>query len=75
MGPFAAALMQRIGIRRTVALSLALMAATIGASTFISAPWQLIVTWGFLIGLTSGTGRWCSAPRSSIGGSSRAAGW
>jgi sugar phosphate permease len=55
MGPFAAALMQRIGIRRTVAAALGLMAATIAASTFITAPWQLIVTWGFLIGLTSGT--------------------
>ena len=40
MGPFAAALMQRIGIRRTVAAALALMAATIAASTFISAPWH-----------------------------------
>ena len=55
MGPFAAALMQRIGIRRTVASALALMAATVAASTFITAPWQLIATWGFLIGLTSGT--------------------
>ena len=55
MGPFAAALMQRIGIRRTVAAALALMAATVAASTFITAPWQLIATWGFLIGLTSGT--------------------
>jgi sugar phosphate permease len=55
MGPFAAALMQRIGIRRTVAAALALMAATVATSTFITAPWQLIATWGFLIGLTSGT--------------------
>jgi sugar phosphate permease len=55
MGPFAAALMQRIGIRRTVAAALALMSVTIAASTLISAPWQLILTWGFLIGLGSGT--------------------
>jgi sugar phosphate permease len=55
MGPFAGALMQRIGIRRTVALALALMAATIAASTLITEPWQLIFTWGFLIGLGSGT--------------------
>jgi sugar phosphate permease len=55
MGPFAGALMQRIGIRRTVALALALMAVTIAASTLISEPWQLVLTWGFLIGLGSGT--------------------
>jgi sugar phosphate permease len=55
MGPFAGALMQRIGIRRTVALALALMAVTIAASTLITAPWQLVLTWGFLVGLGSGT--------------------
>jgi sugar phosphate permease len=55
MGPFAGALMQRIGIRRTVALALAVMSATIAASTLIREPWQLILTWGFLIGLGSGT--------------------
>ena len=55
MGPFAGALMQRIGIRRTVALALALMAVTSAASTLMSSPWQLILTWGFLIGLGSGT--------------------
>jgi sugar phosphate permease len=47
--------MQRIGIRRTVALALALMSATIAASTLIQSPWQLILTWGFMIGLGSGT--------------------
>jgi sugar phosphate permease len=55
MGPFAGALMQRIGIRRTVALALAMMSATIVASTLIREPWQLILTWGFLVGLGSGT--------------------
>jgi sugar phosphate permease len=55
MGPFAGALMQRIGIRRTVALALALMATTIAASTLMTSPWHLILTWGFLIGLGSGT--------------------
>ena len=55
MGPFAGALMLRIGIRRTVALALALMSGTIALSTLIQAPWQLILTWGFMIGLGSGT--------------------
>jgi predicted MFS family arabinose efflux permease len=54
MGPFAAALMQRIGIRRTVMLALALLAATIAASTLITRPWHLMLTWGLLVG--TGTG-------------------
>ncbi|HET6221714.1 MAG TPA: MFS transporter, partial [Dongiaceae bacterium] len=54
MGPFAAALMQRIGIRRTVMLALALLATTIAASTLITRPWHLLLTWGLLVG--TGTG-------------------
>jgi predicted MFS family arabinose efflux permease len=54
MGPFAAALMQRIGIRRTVMLALALLATTIAASTLITQPWHLLLTWGLLVG--TGTG-------------------
>src|SRR5262245_9978178 len=54
MGPFAAAAMQRIGIRRTVMLALALLAATIAVSTLITRPWQLMLTWGLFVG--TGTG-------------------
>ncbi len=54
MGPFAAALMQRIGIRRTVLLALAVIAASIAGSSFMTAPWQFVLTWGFLIGLGTG---------------------
>lgn len=54
MGPFAAALMQRIGIRRTVMAALALLAATIAASTFITRPWHLMLTWGLLVGIGCG---------------------
>jgi predicted MFS family arabinose efflux permease len=54
MGPFAAALMQRIGIRRTVMLALALLATTIAASTLITQPWHLMLTWGLFVG--TGTG-------------------
>jgi predicted MFS family arabinose efflux permease len=46
--------MQRIGIRRTVMLALALLAATIAASTLITQPWQLMLTWGLFVG--TGTG-------------------
>ena len=54
MGPFAAALMQSIGVRRTVMAGLALLAASVAASTLMTASWQLLVTWGVLVGLGSG---------------------
>ncbi|WGR95572.1 MFS transporter [Bradyrhizobium sp. ISRA443] len=53
-GPFAAAVMQRFGIRRTVLGALTLMAASTGASFFMTAPWQLFLTWGLLSGIGSG---------------------
>jgi MFS family permease len=54
MGPFAGALMQRFGIRRTVLLALTLLALSVGASTFMTAPWQLVLSWGIAVGLGSG---------------------
>jgi MFS family permease len=54
MGPFAAALMQQLGIRRTVLLALALLAVSAGASAFMTSAWQLVLTWGLAIGLGSG---------------------
>ncbi|MCK1388909.1 MFS transporter [Bradyrhizobium sp. 21] len=53
-GPFAAAVMQRFGIRRTVLGALALMSASTGASYFMTTPWQLFLTWGLLSGIGSG---------------------
>ena len=53
-GPFAAAVMQRFGIRRTVLGALALMSASTGASYFMTAPWQLFLSWGLLSGIGSG---------------------
>jgi predicted MFS family arabinose efflux permease len=58
MGPFAAALMQRFGIRRTLLSALTLMALSSGASAFMSAAWQLVASWGVLSGLSTG----CVAP-------------
>ncbi len=53
-GPFAAAVMQRFGIRRTALGALTLMSASIGASYFMTAPWELFLTWGLLSGIGSG---------------------
>jgi len=54
LGPFGAALMQRIGIRRTVLCVLTTLLVGVSASTQMSAAWQLILFWGLLIG--AGTG-------------------
>jgi sugar phosphate permease len=54
-GPFAAALMQTFGLRRTMVLGLLVTAAGICAAGFATAPWQLVVTWGILAGVGLGT--------------------
>jgi len=54
MGPFAAALMQRFGIRKVLIAAFAVMALSSLASAFMTAPWQLIATWGVFSGLATG---------------------
>lgn len=54
MGPFAAAIMQSFGVKRTLLAALALMSAATFLSLFASAPWQLVATWGVLSGIGSG---------------------
>jgi sugar phosphate permease len=53
-GPFAAALMNSFGLRRTVTLALLLMSVSTGLSAFMSASWQYVATWGVLAGFGSG---------------------
>jgi MFS family permease len=53
-GPFAAALMQSFGVRRTVALALVLMSVSTGLSAMMTEPWQYVATWGVVAGLGSG---------------------
>lgn len=54
VGPFAAALMQSIGIRRTMLGGLVLMALSTIASLWMSQPWHYVFTWGVMSGLGSG---------------------
>ena len=53
-GPFAAACMQRFGIRRTVSAALSLLSAVVAASRYMQAPWQLMLSWGLSGGIGSG---------------------
>ncbi|HEX4381455.1 MAG TPA: MFS transporter [Myxococcales bacterium] len=54
MGPFCAAIAARVGIRRTMATAMGLLALSLFAATYIHAPWQLVLIWGFCVG--GGTG-------------------
>ncbi|MFC6067702.1 MFS transporter [Streptomyces ochraceiscleroticus] len=82
--PFAAALMDRFGIRRVVAAALAVIAAGAGLTVVMTASWQLILYWGVLVGLGSGsmalafaatvTGRWFVQRRGLVTGILTAAG-
>lgn len=53
--PFAAALMERFGIRRVVAASLVLVAAGSGLTLVMTQAWQLWLLWGFAIGVGTGS--------------------
>ncbi|NNM71567.1 MFS transporter [Enterovirga aerilata] len=54
MAPFAAALIQRYGLRRIVAAALALIVLGLGLSTVMTSVWQLWLYWGLLTGLGTG---------------------
>jgi MFS family permease len=54
IGPFAAALIQRFGVRRVMLIALAMVAAATATSVFMTRPWQLILTWGVISGLGTG---------------------
>jgi predicted MFS family arabinose efflux permease len=54
VGPFAAALMQSFGVRRTLLCALALMAAASGVSVWMTEPWHLILSWGVFSGVATG---------------------
>ncbi|MEU7766107.1 MFS transporter [Nocardia sp. NPDC049190] len=84
ISPFAAALMDRFGIRRVVACALIAVAAGSGLTVYMSQPWHLILTWGLLVGVGVGsmsmpfvatiTGRWFVRQRGLVTGVLTAAG-
>jgi sugar phosphate permease len=54
IGPFAAALMDRFGVRRTMILSLAASALGVALTPAMREPWQLILLWGVVVGIGCG---------------------
>ncbi|WP_327090614.1 MFS transporter [Nonomuraea sp. NBC_01738] len=53
--PFAAALMDRFGMRRVVSVALLLIAAGSAGTLAMTASWQLLLCWGVLVGLGTGS--------------------
>ena len=53
--PFAAALMDRYGMRRVVTLALLLVAGGSAMTIVMTARWQLVLGWGVLVGLGTGS--------------------
>ena len=78
MGPFAAALMQTIGVRRTVLLGIGIIVLSTAATSRITTPSQLILTWGVGVGVGVGmigivlaatiAARWFDARRGTVTG-------
>jgi sugar phosphate permease len=54
MGPFAAAAMQRFGMRRTVLAALTVLAIAVALSGRMHAAWQMVLIWGVLVGSATG---------------------
>ena len=76
--PFAAALMERFGVRRVVSIALLMVAAGSGLTVFMTASWQLVLLWGVVVGMGTGSmamalvatvvGRWFVARRGLVSG-------
>jgi sugar phosphate permease len=54
IGPFAASVMDRWGLKRVMLCAIALLAASVALSTTMRAAWHLMLFWGILVG--AGTG-------------------
>lgn len=84
ISPFSASLMDRVGIRRVVMFALVLIALGAWLSVYIHQSWELLLTWGVLIGVGTGsmsmafvatvTMRWFVARRGLVSGILTAAG-
>ena len=54
IGPFAAALMERFGVRRMMTLALTATAFAVALSPAMKQAWQLVLLWGVVVGLGTG---------------------
>jgi MFS family permease len=56
VAPFMAGLMQSLGLKRTMISALCVLMGGTGLSLFMTAPWQLFLTWGVMVGIGAGAG-------------------
>ena len=78
IGPFAAAVIERFGLARTVGTALALVALGVALTPLMTQPWHLVLLWGGVVGTGSGVtalvlastvaSRWFSAQRGLVMG-------
>jgi sugar phosphate permease len=78
ISPFAAALMDRFGIRPVVTVALLLVALGSALTVFMTAAWQLVLCWGVMVGAGAGSmsmafiatvvNRWFVARRGLVSG-------
>ena len=54
IGPFAAVLMERYGLRRIICSALLLIATSMALATRMTTLWQLVALWGLVLGVGSG---------------------
>ncbi|RTL52853.1 MAG: MFS transporter [Bradyrhizobiaceae bacterium] len=54
MAPFAAALMNRYGVRNVVVSALTIIVGGLVLSLFMTQVWQLVLLWGFVVGFGTG---------------------
>jgi sugar phosphate permease len=54
LGPFAAAMMNRFGVRRMVSIALLIILVGLASSVFMKTVWQLFLFWGVLTGIGTG---------------------
>ena len=77
-GPFAAAIIERFGLRRTISAALAMVATGVALTPLMRESWQLVMLWGVVVGSGSGVtalvlasivaGRWFAARRGLVVG-------
>ena len=78
IGPFAAAIIERFGLRRTIGCAMAILALGTALTPLMTQPWHLVLLWGVVVGTGSGAtslvlastvaSRWFTARRGLVVG-------
>ncbi|MCJ2090661.1 MFS transporter [Methylobacterium sp. E-005] len=76
IGPFAVAIIERFGLRRSVCTALLILAIGTASTSLMTAPWQMVLLWGIVVGSGSGmvanvlgatvAGRWFAKRRGLV---------